>query len=226
MKYAQISQGEVKYLFESKLGTSEWAVYLCLAAHCQNKDWCFPPFKKIHTWLGGTKTIKTIETSMTGLVKKGVVLRGYRGERKRWRLTYRVNNNTSVTAIKHNPPKVKGTPQGLGLKVQGTNPPKVKRSNPPKVESIIEKLKEKKKNSISNEAEEVTEEMLIQKLNEDWTFKVDVIINGYAWFTEATGIVLSIGDRNSIKRIWFTKIYPLEHKRNLIEKVIKNKYFK
>jgi predicted transcriptional regulator len=234
MKYAQLSQGEVKFLYPKKLGTSEWAVYLCLAAHCHAKDWCNPTFNKMHIWFGKSKSEKTIETAMTGLVKKGVVVRGYKGEQKRFRLTYRINN-PSVTNTNQNPPKVKKGPQDLSLNVRDQNPPKVKKNDTPKVESIREKKrKEKLKDySISNEVNNDNidcdvekEKQKVEALNVSWRRKAFAITHNYDWLVKATGKVIEESDKQRIyDTISAFNTDPEEVNEQIVNEIWNKKYF-
>ena len=200
-----------------------------MAAHCQNKDWCNPTFKKMYEWFGKSKSEKTIETAMTGLVKKGVVVRGYKGERKRFRLTYRINN-PSVTSINQNPPKVKKATQGLSLNVRDQNPSKVKKNDPPKIESIRDNvIKDNiKEYSKSNEGKSKKEIQKIERLNTDWKFKARSVLNDYDWFVEVTGKVITDSDKEVIAanlKQMGRRNHPEWAAKHIIQKIYDKPYF-
>ena len=220
-KFTQLSRDEVQFLVEKKLGRTEWAVYCCLASHCLKKDWSNPNIGSICKWIGGSKSIKTVEKALKGLVDKGVIMRGHRSAKKRWILVFR----QSTTSQSLNSLKVGGKVQKASLKVGGSNSLKDGSIIPSKFDPIKEKEKKIEDISKSNEGEkEESRKELIDILKRDWKAQIESICNHYEQYSEITGHIVSNEVREEIKRIWATN-YSEEHKKILIEKKLKENPF-
>ena len=218
-RFAQLSQKEIQFLVESKIGRTAWAVYCCLSAHAQNKDHSFPSINTIQEWIGNAKNRKTIEKALKELSDKGVIESGHRNSKKRWVLVAR-KSKTCTTGETENPSKFEGFYKNNTSKFEGSNPSMFEGFNPSMFDPIKEKRIEKVKDSLSIEEKEH-----LQKIQSDWKFKVGAIVYDYETYSKLTGHVLSDYQRKEVLRIFSTN-YSDDHKESLVEKILNDNPFK
>lgn len=218
-KFTQLSQAEVQFLVDKKLGRTEWAVYCCLAAHSQNKSYSFPKIETICEWLGGQRNRKTIEKALKGLVDKGCVQRGHRSSKKRWVLVPRL----SATSNNENPSKLEvidDLDENNGSKLEVMNPSKLEGLNPSKLDPIKEKRKDKENISIPNEGDLSAEDIKIaDRIKEDSVYEIKMILQDYDNYSRITGVIFSDHERQVLRNQMKIKG---SHKWNLMKISVRN----
>jgi len=244
-KYAQLSHGEICFVMSKKVGRTAWAVYCCLASHCQNKDWCIPSIPRITKWLDNNVNQKTIEKALKELVEKGLLVRNCAVSKRRWRLVYRMSN-TSTTVKKQNTLKVGGVYKSSGSKVGTTNTLKVGTKTPSNMAPIKDKLNNNSKiNSISNETVNVKEwlrddeiekkiidlgwevsvDLLREDMNTKWFDSGVMAVHYYELWSLLTDRVLDNSQKNEIERILEMNVSEEKH-AELLKKEICKKTFR